>query len=58
MIYSSGEIKIFEKSLEGVLQNRGVILIISSVEMIFFEFFLKVATQLGNVLEITPVEGC
>ena len=24
---------------------------------VFFEFFSKVATQLGDVLEITPVEG-
>ena len=32
-------------------------MIISGVEKFFFEFFPKVATQLGDVLEITPVEG-
>ena len=56
MIVNSVGIKIFEKSSKRVLQNRGVILIISGVEKIFSDFFLKAATQRGVVLEITSVE--
>ena len=56
MIYSSREIKIFEKSLEGVLQNRGGNCDSQWWEMMFFgEFFPKAATQRGVVLDITPV---
>ena len=41
VIVNSVGIKIFEKSSKRVLQNRGVILIISGVEKFFLNFFQK-----------------
>ena len=37
--------------------KRGAFAIVSGGGIKFFEFFLKAATQLGNVLDITPIEG-
>ena len=57
VIVSSGGIKFFEKNSKRVLQNRGGNLDNQWCGEDFFEFFLKVATQLGDVLEITSVVG-
>ena len=58
MIVSSGETKIFEKKLKkGVTKQGGNLDSQWCRGDVFFRFFRKTTAQLGQILEITPVEG-
>ena len=57
MIVNSVGIKIFEKKFKKGVTKQGGNLDNQWCGEDFFEFFLKVATQLGDVLEITSVVG-
>ena len=57
MIVSSGETKIFEKKLKkGVTKQGGNCDSQWCRGDVFFRFFRKTTAQLGQILEITPVE--
>ena len=56
MIVSSGETKIFEKKLKKGVTKQGGNLDNQWCGEVFFEFFPKVATQHGDVLDITSRE--
>ena len=57
MIVNSVGIKLFEKKFKKGVTKQGGNLDNQWCGEVFFEFFPKVATQLGDVLEITPVDG-